>query len=104
MLVQVVLIWLWIVLHRRRLRDAGRPTGIAIGIAMIYALEVVLLTLLIWIVMSGRRRPATRRAAPASFTCSSSFICWAMMTGDPNLGGLQIWLIGFARADVAAGR
>ena len=26
-LVQVVLIWVWIVLHTRRLRDAGRPTG-----------------------------------------------------------------------------
>ena len=48
-LVQIVLIWLWIVLHRRRLRDAGRPTGIVIGIALIYALEVVLLALLIWI-------------------------------------------------------
>ena len=44
-LVQVALIWLWIVLHTRRLRDAGRPTGIVIGIAMIYVLEVVLLVL-----------------------------------------------------------
>ena len=33
----------------RRLHDAGRPTGLVIGIAMIYALEVVLLMLLIWI-------------------------------------------------------
>ena len=49
-LVQIVLIAVWIVLHRRRLHDAGRPTGVVIGIAMIYALEVVVLTLLIWIV------------------------------------------------------
>ena len=33
-LVQVALIWVWIVLHAKRLRDAGRPTGIVIGIAM----------------------------------------------------------------------
>ena len=38
-LVQAVLIWLWIVLHGNRLRDAGRPTGLAIGVACVYALE-----------------------------------------------------------------
>ena len=31
----------------RRLHDAGRPTGIVIGVAMVYALEVVLLTMLV---------------------------------------------------------
>ena len=77
-LVQIVLIAVWIVLHRRRLRDAGRPTGIAIGIAMVYALEVVLLTLLIWLILS-RAAPGDSSAArttPASCICSSSSIFW----------------------------
>src|SRR5689334_15624300 len=52
-LAQIVLIWLWIVLHTRRLRDAGRPTGIVIGIAMIYVLEVVLLVILIWLMLGA---------------------------------------------------
>jgi uncharacterized membrane protein YhaH (DUF805 family) len=42
---QAVLIVLWVILHQRRLRDAGRTTGTTIGIAMIYALQAVLLTL-----------------------------------------------------------
>jgi uncharacterized membrane protein YhaH (DUF805 family) len=44
-LAQAVLIVLWVVLHQRRLRDAGRTTGTTIGIAMVYALQAVLLTL-----------------------------------------------------------
>src|SRR3954468_22290241 len=43
---QAVLIGLWIVLHRRRLNDAGRPWGTAIGIAAVYALEIALLAIL----------------------------------------------------------
>jgi uncharacterized membrane protein YhaH (DUF805 family) len=42
---QAVLIVVWVVLHQRRLRDAGRTTGTTIGIAMVYALQAVLLTL-----------------------------------------------------------
>src|SRR5262245_18626611 len=46
-LAQAVLIGLWIVLHRRRLNDAGRPWGTVIGIAMVYALEIALLLILV---------------------------------------------------------
>jgi hypothetical protein len=42
---QAVLIGLWLILHQRRLRDAGRTTGTTIGIAMVYALQAVLLAL-----------------------------------------------------------
>ena len=60
-LVQIALIWVWIVLHMRRLRDAGRPNGLVIGVALIYALEVVLLTLLVWILESQHRDQRFRR-------------------------------------------
>ena len=41
--VQAVLIWIWFVLHAKRLRDAGRSIGLAVGAAVLYALSVVLL-------------------------------------------------------------
>jgi uncharacterized membrane protein YhaH (DUF805 family) len=41
--VQALLIWIWYALHVKRLRDAGRPTGLAAGAALLYALSVVLL-------------------------------------------------------------
>jgi uncharacterized membrane protein YhaH (DUF805 family) len=43
MAAQAVLIWIWFVLHARRLHDAGRSGGIAAGAALLYALSIVLL-------------------------------------------------------------
>jgi uncharacterized membrane protein YhaH (DUF805 family) len=40
---QVLLIWIWYVLHARRLHDAGRPVDLAAGAAALYALSIVLL-------------------------------------------------------------
>ena len=42
-IVQALLIWVWIALHAKRLRDCGRPIGLAVGIGLLYALSVVLL-------------------------------------------------------------
>ena len=43
---QAVLIWLWFVLHARRLHDAGRGEGLAIAVALLYVLSLILLLLL----------------------------------------------------------
>jgi hypothetical protein len=96
LLVQVALIWLWIVLHTRRLRDAGRPTGIVIGIAMIYALEVVLLVLLIWLILASAGPSGGAGSDASIFNLFVILYLLGMMTGDPNLGALQIWMVGFA--------
>jgi uncharacterized membrane protein YhaH (DUF805 family) len=42
-IVQVVLVWAWFVLHARRLHDAGRGSGLAVGVGTLYVLSVVLL-------------------------------------------------------------
>lgn len=92
---QAVLIWLWIELHRRRLRDAGRPTGIVFGIAMIYVLEVVLLVLLVWLVFVS---PATSGGASTESSIFQLFVLLYLLgslSGDPTFGALQVWLFGF---------
>src|SRR5208283_3016483 len=43
---QALLIWIWFALHAKRLRDAGRPTGLAAGVSLLYALSVVLLIII----------------------------------------------------------
>jgi uncharacterized membrane protein YhaH (DUF805 family) len=43
LLAQAVLIWVWFALHAKRLRDAGRSTGLAAAAGLLYALAVVLL-------------------------------------------------------------
>ena len=44
---QLALIAVWLVLHVRRLRDAGQGPAAAIGVALIYALSIGLLLLLV---------------------------------------------------------
>jgi len=96
LLVQIILIWLWIVLHRRRLRDAGRATGVVIGIAMVYALEVILLALLIGILTSSSADDPDSGAA--IFHLFTILYLLGSITGESNLAGLQMWLMGFAMA------
>jgi uncharacterized membrane protein YhaH (DUF805 family) len=42
---QAVLIWLWFVVHAKRLHDAGRGEGLAIAVAILYVLSLILLLL-----------------------------------------------------------
>jgi len=40
---QLVLIWLWFVVHAKRLHDSGRTAGLAAGVALLYVLSLALL-------------------------------------------------------------
>ena len=40
---QILLIWIWFVLHTKRLHDAGRGGGLAAAVGLLYALSLVLL-------------------------------------------------------------
>ncbi len=44
--VQAALIWGWFTVHAKRLHDTGRTHGLAIGVAVLYALSIVLLLIL----------------------------------------------------------
>lgn len=44
--VQLVLVWIWFCLHAKRLHDAGRSSGLAVGIGLLYSLSVVLLLII----------------------------------------------------------
>ena len=43
---QAALIWLWFILHAKRLHDARRGEGMAIAVALLYVLSLILLLLL----------------------------------------------------------
>lgn len=40
---QALLVWIWFVLHAKRLHDAGRGSGLAVAVGLLYVLSVVLL-------------------------------------------------------------
>jgi uncharacterized membrane protein YhaH (DUF805 family) len=44
--VQIVLIWIWYTLHAKRLRDAGKPVGLAVAASLLYVLSVALLIMI----------------------------------------------------------
>jgi uncharacterized membrane protein YhaH (DUF805 family) len=95
-IVQAVLIWVWYALHVRRLNDAGRPAGLAMGIAIVYALEVLLLVIVVWLILtSGFEEGGTREEAGLLRLFVFLYLI-ARLTGDPALGGLGYWLMGFA--------
>ena len=63
---QALLIWVWFVLHAKRLHDAGRAVGLAAGASLLYALSVVLLLILaasfLPLRWPAQRRTRTRQA------------------------------------------
>lgn len=95
--VQGALIWLWYALHARRLRDAGRSTGLAAGIALVYALEVVLLVLLAWLILGFADGSAEKGWSQAGILNLLVFLYLLTLLADgSNLGMLQVWIIGCA--------
>jgi uncharacterized membrane protein YhaH (DUF805 family) len=69
--VQLVVPWIWFCLHSKRLHDAGRSSGLAVGLALLYLLSVVQ----VLIVPNG------------FFTPSSHLL------GDVNVGGEQLLIL-----------
>ena len=43
---QIVLVWIWYALHAKRLRDAGKPIGLAVAASLLYVLSVALLVII----------------------------------------------------------
>jgi uncharacterized membrane protein YhaH (DUF805 family) len=89
---QLVLIWIWYVLHARRLRDAGKTTGIAVAISLLYLLSVVLLVIVagaFYGALAGESATDPNTAGALNLLLFVSVV--AMLSGMPQ-GGLA-WLI-----------
>jgi uncharacterized membrane protein YhaH (DUF805 family) len=67
---QSLLVWIWFCLHAKRLHDAGRSIGLAVGIALFYLFSVVLLLII----------------------ADGLFTTFNLPLGDANAGG-ALWLI-----------
>jgi uncharacterized membrane protein YhaH (DUF805 family) len=70
--VQLVLVWIWFCLHAKRLHDAGRSSGLAVSVSLLYLLSVVLLLII----------------------ADGFFITSIVPLGDANAGG-ALWLLLF---------
>ena len=92
---QILLIWIWFVLHARRLHDAGRGGGLAAGVGLLYVLSVVLLL----IVADGFFNTTDGLMGNASATSALEllllFYVIATLFGSPHydLGWLMVALL-----------
>lgn len=95
-LAQALLIASWIVLHRWRLHDAGRPTGIVTGIAIVYALEIVLLIVVVAWILSATAS-SSGGVGPGAGILQLFVILYllTLLSGDSSLDMLQLWIFGF---------
>jgi uncharacterized membrane protein YhaH (DUF805 family) len=65
MLAQTVLLWAWLAVHIKRLRDAGQGPAGAIGVAAVYALALCLLLLLIAFLTNPNASPGVEAGRSA---------------------------------------
>lgn len=93
--VQVAIAWFWYSLHVRRLRDAGRPTGSAIALTILYALAIVLL-LLVMLAIDAPGQPTGPEATPYASVFQIFLLLFliGMILGDPNLGMFGYVILG----------
>jgi uncharacterized membrane protein YhaH (DUF805 family) len=94
-IVQIALIWAWYALHARRLRDAARPIGLALAIAVLYALAIVLLTLVVEPILGPDASTVGVQARRTGFPDLWVFLLlFAALTGQPDLGFFYILAVG----------
>ena len=95
LLVQIAIALTWYGLHVRRLRDAGRPTGWAIALSVLYALAIILL-LLVMLAADAPGQPTGPEATPFAGVFQIFLVLFliGMILGDPNLGMFGYVLLG----------
>ncbi|HEX5106532.1 MAG TPA: hypothetical protein VFV87_22085 [Pirellulaceae bacterium] len=94
-LLQAVLVWIWLALHTKRLRDAGQPSGLAVGIAGLYVLSLVLLLLVLAVI-------TTTETGSSNFLLAGRGVIqiilvlymFGVLAGSSDFGGLGVWLMG----------
>ncbi len=90
---QAAIAWAWYALHAKRLRDAGRTTGSAVALTVLYGLAVVLLCLVVMAATAtGSNVPVPpgggQPPAPSIFDVFLLLFLLGMILGEPTLG---IW-------------
>jgi uncharacterized membrane protein YhaH (DUF805 family) len=93
-LAQAVLLWVWFTLHAKRLRDADRGSGVALGIAIVNVLSILLLLIVVAVFLTPV--PAEDTTGSVLGTWVAIVFLFAILTGAPALGFLGFILLAAA--------
>jgi uncharacterized membrane protein YhaH (DUF805 family) len=83
-----VLLWVWFVVHAKRLRDAGRGVGSAIGIAVVNVLSIIFLLMVISFLVSPVEGQPGETAGGVIGTWMFLIFLVEVFSGAPYLGWL----------------
>jgi uncharacterized membrane protein YhaH (DUF805 family) len=94
-LVQVGLIGSWYSVHAQRLRDAGHGSGLALGIAAIYALTMTLLIFVMALMIAGDGGEQAY-GGQGTMQLFAVMFFFAMLFGEfGGAGGAGYWVLAF---------
>ena len=92
-LLHAVLLWVWYAIHAKRLRDAGRSIGPAIGIAVVNVLAIILLLLVISFLISPVEGQPGETAGGVLATWIVLIFFIKILSGATSLGWLGTLLL-----------
>lgn len=87
-ILHAVLLWVWFVIHVKRLRDAGRATGPAVGIAIVNVLSIIFLLMVISFLTSPVEGQPGETAGSVLGTWIVLIFLIEIFSGASNLGWL----------------
>ncbi len=93
-LLQAALVWTWLLLHVKRLRDAGRSPGVAFGIAGLYILALALLLLVVVMITATEASGEVARTGQGLIRFFLVIYLFAALFGSSEFGVLLYWLMG----------
>lgn len=98
---QVLLVWIWFVLHAKRLHDAGRGDGLAMAVALLYVLSLVLLLIIADSFFNSASGLMDNAAATGAFELILLLYVIVTLIGSPHydlawLMVVLLMLVGFA--------
>jgi uncharacterized membrane protein YhaH (DUF805 family) len=105
---QILLLWVWYVLHAKRLHDAGRGGGVAAAVALLYLLSLVLLMIVADSFFNTSGDLMDNAAATSALELILLLYVIVTLIGSPHYDVawfvvVLLMLIGFAPIVVAAG-
>ena len=87
-LLHAVLLWVWFAIHAKRLRDAGRDIGSAVGIAIVNVLAITFLLMVISFLVSPVEGQPGETAGGVLGTWVVLVLLIEIFSGASNLGWL----------------
>lgn len=87
-LLHATLLWVWFVIHAKRMRDAGRGIGLVIGIAVVNVLSMIFLLMVISFLTSPVEGQPNETAGSVLGTWVVLILFIEIFSGAPYLGWL----------------